>query len=269
MCFSVAIDKDINKLSKIFSASVKLKDGENLRKLFKQQAEMDQKRFESLLGLPHSKKRPSHFRLPADDNRIFPGYFGNVIVKEGNERVIKPMRYRLRPEGSREEIPDKFGVYNARIDSLDTKKTWQPLFMRKHGLVPFTNFYEWVLDPEEKNDLGLFNFLDDAEKKGLGENSKAQKRLITFFPETREIMWAPCLWDEWTSENGEISFNSFAIITDDPPKEVEIMGHDRCPIFLKQNLIDIWLDPEKSDRNKIYQILKIREDVKYGFGWGI
>ncbi|MBY0413297.1 MAG: SOS response-associated peptidase [Bdellovibrionales bacterium] len=267
MCFSVAIDKDIKMLLKKFRASQKGNDVDQLQKLFMQQDKMEQLKFEKLLGLPHSKKRPTVFRLPGEDNRVFPGYFANVIMMEEGERVLKPMRYRVRPSGSTEEIPDKFGVYNARIDSLETKKTWQPLFMRKHGLVPFTNFYEWVLDPEEKNDLGLFNFLDEDEKKELGDNPNARKRLISFFPSEREVMWAPCLWDEWVSLNGEISFKSFAIITNDPPKEVEIMGHDRCPIFFKEEYIDEWLNPQNSNVDEIYEILKQKENVKFSYKW--
>lgn len=228
---------------------------------------MDQIKFETLLGLPHSKKKPTAFRMPEDDNRVFPGYFANVILMEEGEKLLAPMRYRVRPQGSAEEIPDKFGVYNARIDSLTTKKTWQPLFMRKHGLVPFTNFYEWVLDPEEKNDLGLFNFLDEKEKKELGENQKARKRLITFSPEGRDIMWAPCLWDEWTSKTGEITFKSFAIITDDPPNEISIMGHDRCPIFLKSDYIEEWLNPSSSNVDETLELLRHKENVKFRYDW--
>jgi putative SOS response-associated peptidase YedK len=267
MCFSIAIDKNIKTLSKKFEASISEKDYKNIQKLFMQQAEMDQKTFETSLGLAPSKKRPIAFRMPSEDNRVFPGYFANVIVAEAGRRVFKPMRYRVRPQGSREEIPDKFGVYNARIDSLTSKKTWQPLFMRKHGLVPFSNFYEWVLDPEEKKDLGLFNFLEEEEKKELGENQNARKRLISFYPEDRETMWAPCLWDEWQSESGEISFMSFAIITDDPPKEVELMGHDRCPIFLKEDYIDEWLNPEKSNSEEMFGILSSKEDTHFYYKW--
>ncbi len=267
MCFSIKIPKKTQQLALPFPVDLSAKDTALVQKLFTFQKEADQVIFERTLGLPHSKKRSAPFKLPEEDGRVFPGYFADVIVREAGKYVSTPMRYRVRPEGTKEEIPDKFGVYNARIDSLTSKKTWQPLFMRKHGLVPFTNFYEWVLDPEEKNDLGLFNFLNEEEKKELGENSKARKRLISFFPEARDIMWAPCLWDEWISENGEISFKSFAIITDDPPKEVEIMGHDRCPIFLKQEYIHEWLNPLNSNVDEIFQILKQREPVKFYYRW--
>lgn len=265
MCFSIKISKNIQQLAFDFDAEISAKDADRVQDLFNKQSNMNQLEFETAIGLPHSKKRPQPFKLPEADGRVFPGYFANVIVQEGNKRVLAPMRYRIRPFGSKEEIPDKFGVYNARIDSLTSKQTWKPLFMKKHGLVPFTNFYEWVLDPEEKNDLALFNFLEEDQKNALGENLKAKKRLISFFPENRDIMWAPCLWDEWTSSDGNISFKSFAIITDDPPKEVEMMGHDRCPIFLKKEFIEEWLKPENF--NEIMGILKSRESSKFLYSW--
>ena len=75
-----------------------------------------------------------------------------------------------------------------------TARTWRGLFMRRHGLVAFESFYEWV------------------EKKG-------KKQLINFFPKEKELMWAPCIWDDWTSPYGEIHFQSFALLTDDPPRD--------------------------------------------------
>lgn len=267
MCFSIKVPKNIQQLALDFDAKISAKDADSVQDLFKKQATMDQVEFETSLGLRHSQKRPRPFKMPEADNRVFPGYFANVIALEGNKRVLTPMRYRIRPSGSKEEIPEKFGVYNARLDSLSVRQTWKPLFMRKHGLVPFTDFYEWVLDPEEKKDLALFNYLDEGQKKDLGENSKARRRLIAFHPDEREIMWAPCLWDEWTSENGQLSFKSFAIITDDPPEEVSLMGHDRCPIFLQKEYVDEWLSPSISNENEIYEILKTREPVKFTYSW--
>lgn len=216
----------------------------NLEKLFKLQESMDPSKFDALLGLKHStRKRKPPFHLPGDDGKVFPNYFTDVVVEEKDQRLIIPMRYRVRPHGSKEEIPTKFNVYNARIDSLETAKTWRPLFMHNHGIVPFVKFYEWVPGPDGK------------------------PKLITFAPEDREIMWAPCLWDEWISKNGEIHFKSFAIVTDDPPEEILMMGHDRCPIFLKDDYIDEWLNPQKSNKKEIYEILKVKEDVKFVHQW--
>lgn len=244
MCFSVAVDKNIKKLSEYFAARVSAKESTNLQNLFRIQETMDSEKFDLLMGIKHKpKKRSTPFKETGDDGRVFPNYFAEVVIDNGKERSLVPMRYRVRPNGSKEEVPTKFNVYNARLDSLEERKTWRSLFMHNHGLVPFIKFYEWVPGPDGKS------------------------KLITFLPEEREIMWAPCLWDEWVAKDGSIQFKSFAIVTDDPPKEISMMGHDRCPIFLKSDYIDEWLNPQSSNKNEIYEILKQKEDVKFLHSW--
>ncbi|MBT4760916.1 MAG: hypothetical protein HOO06_04385 [Bdellovibrionaceae bacterium] len=193
-----------------------------------------------LLGL---KRKPSAnvFKESDERGRIYPGYYCPVIVFENNERNIKLMRYRVRPNNSNEEIPSKYNVFNARLDALEKRKTWQSIFTKNHCLFPFKKFYEWVED----------------------ENKK--KKLISFTPQDRDTMWAPAIYDQWTSNNKEISFESFALLTNDPPKEVEEMGHDRCPIFLKENHIDDWLQPNKFNKHDLYKFLKQKEPVFYNY----
>lgn len=182
-----------------------------------------------------SKRRKSSIiKLPDADNRVFSNYFSNVIISNQGQREFFPMRYRVRPHDSDSEVPAKYNLFNARIDSLETRKSWSSLFMQKHGLFPFVRFFEWV---------------DRSNKK----------KLISFKADQHEIMWAPCLWDEWESMDKTIKFKSFAIITDEPPKEVLEAGHDRCPIFLKEEEIDNWLNPQGMNKKSIYQLLKQKE----------
>ncbi len=264
MCFSIKIPKNIRQLPLFANIELLEKDAESIQKLFKAQSEMSRKHFDDLMGKQNSKKPLGLFKLPGNDQRILPGYFANVIIVENGKKILKPMRYQIRPSDSDAEID---GIYNARFDSLTTKKTWKPIFMRRHGLIPFTNFYEWVEVEEEVNTaFGLLNFLDEEQKSSLKKTEKRKKQL-TFYPENKSIMWAPCLWDEWTSRNGEISFKSFAIITDEPPRDVEIMGHDRCPIFLNEKHIDTWLNPEEKNQDTICSILKDVESDKYKYEW--
>ena len=244
ICFSVQVEKDINKLSKFFSAQIKVGKEAEVERLFMLQNTMESREFDELLGLKHSpKKRATPFKNPSDDGKLFSNYFTHIVVKEQGERVLQPMRYRIRPEGSREEVPNKFNVFNARLDSLEIRQTWKPLFMRRHGIVPLIRFYEWV----------------------PGKNQKPT--LISFQPRDRELMWAPCLWDEWISKDGRLHFKSFAIITDDPPPEITQMGHDRCPIFLAHDKIDLWLEPQGKSKQEIYQILKNRELTYFDYRW--
>ncbi|MBT3583261.1 MAG: hypothetical protein HN509_00025, partial [Halobacteriovoraceae bacterium] len=154
-----------------------------------------------------------------------------------------PMRYRLRPAGSLEEVPAKFNLYNARKDSLQERKSWKQLLGKSHGIFPFKSFFEWVKDAEGKS------------------------QLINFFPKEREVMWAPCLYDSWSGPklvgNGKEHFSSFALITDGPAPEVAEQGHDRCPLFLKESQITQWLAPSASNPQDLVELLNQQEEVTY------
>jgi len=234
MCFSVKIDKDIKRLASIFKALPDVKAFFDLKALQEYESQLSAQELKQTLGLKRVPKS-SCFKTPEEDGLVYPNYFAPVIIMENGKRVIRPMRYRVRPAGSKEEIPSKYNVFNARIDALDTRKTWKSCFMKNHGVFPFNSFFEWVQD------------------------QNGNKRLINFKPNNSPTMWAPCLFDTWSSKDGKIQFSSFTIITDDPPEEVEEMGHDRCPIYLKESNFDRWLSPSNMDKASAYELLKQKE----------
>ena len=221
MCFSVEIIRDLKFLAKEFDAKI------------------DKSGFLDLKML--SDKNPKDFKLPSNENKIFPNIFAPILVKENEVKTITPMRYRIRPKGSKEEIPSKYNLYNARIDSLLTKTTWSKILHEKRGIVPFKRFFEWVKTDGPKRKLGVFS------------------------PIGMDYMWAACLTDEWLAEDGKLKLKTFAIITDDPPDEVLKAGHDRCPLFLKMDQIDDWISPTVKNHKKILEMLKEKEKVKYSF----
>jgi putative SOS response-associated peptidase YedK len=220
-----------------FQAKVSVPDFQEFVKLKELGAQTDPARLKDLMGL---KRKPSTclFKEADEDGRIYPGYFAPVIVYEGGQRVVKPMRYRVRPAHSREEIPNRYNVFNARMDALLKRRTWKNIFLKNHGLFPFVRFFEWV------------------EQQG-------SKRLISFNPENRDIMWVPMVYDEWCSSQGDIHFQSFALITTDPPPEIEEQGHDRCPIFLAERNIDLWLQAQELTEDIAFGLLNQTEKVFY------
>ena len=238
MCFSVQIDKDLMKVSKRFNALVSNDSFSHFYALQQLEHELDRNQLKDILGL---KRAPQSrvFKESGEDGRIYPNYFAPVMVRDNGHRIFKYMRYRVRPEGSPYEIPTKYNVFNARMDSLEKRKTWKHLFMKNHALLPFISFYEWV----------------------EGEHGKS--RLINFKPDSAQLMWAPALYDSWSSKDGKIFFQSFAILTDEPPPEVEQQGHDRCPIFLLERNIDEWLNPKGKSKDDMYRLLKEKEEVYY------
>lgn len=158
-----------------------------------------------------------NFKRMESDGKVFPGSFAPVSIYNNQEILVLPMRYRVRPAGSLEEVPNKYNVFNARRDSLTRRKTWSRLIGKQHGVFIMKKFYEWV------------------ERDG-------KKVLIGFHPTHAESLYVPCLYDKWIDNQSHQHFYSFAVITDEPPLEVEQAGHDRCPIHLAKKDIIKWLD---------------------------
>jgi putative SOS response-associated peptidase YedK len=138
MCYSVEVEKELLRIRQRFMAELSMEDEERYLKLLAQGEDLGL--IKEVLGL---KRRPQSnpIKGPDADGRIYPGSFTHVLAAQ---RKLIPMRYRLRPAGSKEEIPSKYNVFNARIDSLLLRDTWRPLLGRRHGVLAFKRFFEWV-----------------------------------------------------------------------------------------------------------------------------
>ena len=79
------------------------------------ETEWDAAGIKETLGMKRKPTSP-FFKEAGNNSRIYPGYSAPVIVWENGTRQIRPMRYRVRPHGSAEEIPARFNVFNAGLD---------------------------------------------------------------------------------------------------------------------------------------------------------
>lgn len=188
---------------------------------------------------------------PAErDSRIFPGQYAPVMVMENGRRVIKPMRYQCRPAGKPANYDVKFpGTYNARRDNLTG--FWKGLFGYTHGLVLVSAFYENVSRFRLENRVPL-------------EGEKDENVVLEFRPNPAQEMLIACLWSHWQGK-GEPDLLSFAAITDDPPEEIALAGHDRCVIPIKPENIDAWLTPDPANLAAQYAILDDRNRPYYEY----
>ncbi len=181
---------------------------------------------EKLVDLQRKESKPG-------DSRMFPGYHVPVLIMEGGQKIVRPMRYQCRIAGSPEDFDARFpGTYNARMDNLDV--FWRRQFGYTHGIAIVTAFYEYV----------------------VGTNG--EKVVLEFKPHHGQPMYVACLWSHWTAP-GKDDLYSFAFITDEPPAEVLAAGHDRCIIPIKRENVDAWLDPDPNDLDSQYDILEDRE----------
>ena len=155
----------------------------------------------------------------ARDIRFFPGWYCTVLTEEEGQRVVRPMRYQCRQQGTPAFFDAKYpGTYNASRDSLGGY--WKKLFGYKHGLITSTRFYENVEGPDGKN------------------------QVLEFAPKTGDDMVIACLWSRWTDPKCQLpDLFSFAAITDEPEPEVAAAGHDRTIINIKPEHVDRWLNP--------------------------
>jgi putative SOS response-associated peptidase YedK len=182
--------------------------------------------------------------VKADDNRIFPSVYAGVIIQDGTERLLTPMRYFCRPAGNPSFYDKKFpGLYNARRDNLE--KFWSEQFGHDHALMVVEGFYENV-----KRHV--------MEHRELRAGESEENVVLQFTPSPPQMMFIACLWSHWT-DSKEPSVRGFAAITDEPPADVAAAGHDRCIINLKPEHIPVWLAPQGRLRQELQAVLSDRE----------
>lgn len=200
--------------------------------------------YESRLeGLHRNRPEPQ-------DGRIFPQWYAPVISAECRQLVVGPMRYQLRPSGKPASIDQQLdGLYNARRDSLTG--FWRGQFGTHHGVVVVSSFFENVARHK-------------YEHRPLEPGEQAQNLVVHFQPAPSHEDRAPpdmivaCVWDSWVGA-GEPELRSFAAITDEPPAEVSLTGHDRCVVALRSQLVGLWLTPEGRPDEELFRLLADRE----------
>ena len=155
------------------------------------------------------KRYPDDFKTVGEDLRIYPNYFGYIIVKDNKQnRIIRPARYQLLPHFSKNSkyirVNSETGrevqvsTFNARVDSLEKRYAWKKIFGKNHCLVVHKKFYEYV-----KND----------------ETGKSS--LISFKGKGYPLLWSAGLWDRWESPDRKFFIDSYAIITTNPVQIIE------------------------------------------------
>lgn len=189
-----------------------------------------------------AKADPIMSSVEHDGYRIFPLYFAPVVIQRGSRRVIVPMRYQVKPTYGVDFLPHKVPLYNARRDSIfpNPLKTWKPLFGKTHAIFSYTRFFESV--------------------EYDGGNAE-----IVIWPKGFDRMHAACLYSEFNHPVLGV-FRSFAIVTTDPPIEIEKAGHDRCPVFISHDVVFDWLNPRgqnPEDLRFLDGLLDIKEPVIY------
>lgn len=173
-------------------------------------------------------KRTDH---KSRDDRIYSGWYCPVMVLgTDGQPLIRPMRYQCRVPGVPASFDKRYpGCYNAKRSNLEG--FWQKVFAHTHAVIVAEAFLEHV-DRHK------------AEGRELAPGEQPEDIVIQFAPGDGQTMLLAALWAHWKGkdEDGQPSeLVSFSIVTDEPPPEVAMAGHDRCPVPLKRENIGAWL----------------------------
>ncbi len=156
--------------------------------------------------------------LKTVDSRFLPHSIAPVIVSTNNDFKLTGMHFSLVPSWCKKSKV-KFATHNARIESVTEKPTWKIPFKSQYCLVPITSFFESVYTGPEAGNI------------------------IEFKQENNNLLFAAGLFDFWKDvHKPELSFYSFTILTQAPSDFILEHGHDRIPIFVKDELVLDWLN---------------------------
>jgi putative SOS response-associated peptidase YedK len=162
------------------------------------------------------------------------------------------MRYLMRPHNESEDFDRTHnGCYNARFDSLVKVPFWRDSLENRRGILIVKKFYE---------NVPLTNYPDYKELPP--EVREKENIVVRFEPKGVEYMVIPIIWDSW-EKKGSPPLDSMALITDDPAPEVKAAGHDRTPIFLKEEAVDNWLHAQGTGKEIKEKTLMEREKPYY------
>jgi putative SOS response-associated peptidase YedK len=224
--------------TRLVNAERSLKDKET--KKAREDVRIASRKIETLTGKLTDLRRVDAVAL---DNRIFPMVYAGVIIKQGGENVLTPMRYFCRPAGKPAYLDKKFpGLYNARRDNLE--KFWSEQFGTDHAIMVVDSFFENVS-------------LHSVQHRELAEGEQAQNVVLQFTPKPAQSMLIACLYSHWTDPK-EPDVRGFAAITDEPPPDVAAAGHDRCIINVTPAHVDAWLTPVGRSPAELLAILSER-----------
>jgi putative SOS response-associated peptidase YedK len=146
-----------------------------------------------------------------------------VRLAEGR-RSFTLMRWGLLPSWVKD--PKTFPlVINARGESVLDKPAFRNAMRRRRCLIPTDGFYEW-----------------QAPNGGKGGGAK-RPHFVGAKPQADggapPLAFAG-LWETWTGPNGE-ELDTAAIITTTANRTLSAL-HDRMPVFVPKEALDLWLD---------------------------
>ena len=162
----------------------------------------------------------------ADDARLLPPNFnlgpmqqGVIIRQRSDGREAELAKWGLVPGWAKDP---GIGVraFNARAETIAEKATFKNAFAKRRCIVPANGYFEWQVTEDGK----IPQFIHPADGSPLAFAGLAE-------------VWRPSKDDPWLV--------TFSIVTTEARGEMKQI-HDREPVMLTREDVDVWLDPEST-----------------------
>lgn len=143
---------------------------------------------------------------------------------------MKRMKWGFIPNGAKNtNSVFRYKTFAARSEGIFDKPTWQAAIRTKRCLIPANGFYEWKKSAEGKNPFYIR-------------------------PKDQDVFAFAGIYGSWTDPEG-IEWGMYALITTNSGAESN-MTPSRLPVIVHPDDEADWLNPEISDINTLYKIMR-------------
>lgn len=141
-------------------------------------------------------------------------------------RALEPATWGFRPFWAKAGGPRPI---NARLETVATNGMFRTSFRSHRAIVPMTGYFEWT-------------------------PSKAKTKIPHWIHADGQLLNAAAITST-TSTEGVSTTTTAIITTTGTDRAGEI--HDRMPVFLAEDALDEWLDPEKLDLDQAEGLVQL------------
>ena len=176
------------------------------------------------LGVPVESIPPDYvprFNIAPTDEHM-------ILRLRLEDRFVQPAKWGLVNSWAK-DAKRAAAQINARAESIAKSSAFRDAFKERRCAVPADGFFEWT---------------------GAGSD----RRPIWYHrPDGKLILFAG-LYESWQPEPGNWQ-RTFTIITTGPNDLVRPV-HDRMPVILDEDYVDLWLDQKQEDLDKLQKLLR-------------
>ncbi len=158
------------------------------------------------------------------NGEVFPTNIAPVIYRQGDKRILAPMKWSYGQYSGRP-------IINARAETINEKRMFQSSLYQRRCLIPANAYYEW------KQEEGV-------KKKTKFEISVSESK----------IFFMAGIYNVFKDNNGT-QYTGYAIITT-AANQTTAPVHDRMPVIIEPGLENLWIGQNIGSIDAIINMLR-------------